>query len=76
MEGNAALNGQQARCAVLRLDWRRPEAALAAEQRATWRLVVAADVLYTSAVAEPLLDTLLLALHPEGRFVHLDFKCN
>ncbi|PSC67978.1 lysine methyltransferase METTL21B [Micractinium conductrix] len=66
LEGNAALNGQQARCAVLRLDWRRPEAALAAEQRATWRLVVAVDVLYTSAVAEPLLDTLLLALHPEG----------
>lgn len=66
LQQNAALNGVQQRCASLRLDWRAPAAGLAPEQRRSWRRLVAADVLYASAVVQPLIATLRLLLHPEG----------
>lgn len=63
---NAALNGLQQRCASLRVDWRQPAASLTPEQQGSWLRVVAADVLYASAVVQPLIATLRLLLHPEG----------
>lgn len=66
LQDNAALNGLQQRCASLRLDWRQPAASLAPQQQGSWRRVVAADVLYASAVVQPLISTLSLLLHPEG----------
>lgn len=66
LTSNAALNGLQQRCSCLRLDWRAPAEGLAAGQQGRWRLVLAADVLYASAVVQPCIDTLRLALHPEG----------
>ena len=66
LDRSAALNGQQQRCASLRLDWRAPGEALAPDRRRCWRRVVAADVLYASAVVQPLVATLQLLLHPEG----------
>lgn len=66
LDRNAALNGLQQRCASLRLDWREPAASLAPHQLAAWRVVVAADVLYASAVVQPLIATLQLLLHSEG----------
>ena len=68
---NAALNGlQQARCASQQLDWRRPRDSLRPEQRGSWRLVLAADVLYASVVVQPFIDTLALLLHEEGERAH------
>lgn len=69
LHSNAALNGLQARCSSMHLDWRAPAEGLAAGQRGCWRLLLAADVLYASAVVQPLIDTLRLALHPQGAFL-------
>ncbi len=66
LASNAALNGLQRRCSCARLDWSAPEVGLAAGQRGRWRLVLAADVLYASAVVQPFINTLRLALHPHG----------
>ncbi|KAI7839127.1 hypothetical protein COHA_007130 [Chlorella ohadii] len=66
LDKNAALNGLQKRCASLRLDWRQPAASLAQQQQGNWHRIVAADVLYASAVVQPLIATLRLLLHPEG----------
>lgn len=66
LQDNAALNGLQQRCDSLRLDWRQPAASLAPQQQGSWQRVVAADVLYASAVVQPLISTLRLLLHPEG----------
>lgn len=66
LDKNAALNGLQKRCASLRLDWRQPAASLAQQQQGSWHRIVAADVLYASAVVQPLIATLRLLLHPEG----------
>jgi predicted nicotinamide N-methyase len=63
---NAALNGLQQRCASQQLDWRRPQDSLRPEHRGSWRLVLAADVLYASVVVQPFIDTLALLLHAEG----------
>lgn len=53
-------------CTTQRLDWRSPGEGLRAEQRGTWRRVVAADVLYCTAIAQPLAATLQMLLRPEG----------
>ncbi|KAL4422571.1 hypothetical protein ABPG75_008768 [Micractinium tetrahymenae] len=66
LASNASLNGLQQRCSCAQIDWRAPSQGLATGQRGSWRLVLAADVLYASVVVQPFIDTLLLALHPQG----------
>lgn len=66
MGHNATLNGLQHCCTSQRLDWQDPSSSLRPEQRGTWRVVVAADVLYASVVVQPLLETLKMMLHEEG----------
>ena len=66
LAGNAALNGVQQRCTCAALDWSDPlgGSGVRQDQAHSWPLVLAADVLYVSAMAQPLLLTLGVLLHP------------
>lgn len=61
---NAAANDLP-QCACLRLDWTDLNTVQADLQQAC-KVVLAADVLYASVVAQPLGDTLAALLHHEG----------
>ncbi|KAI3430311.1 hypothetical protein D9Q98_004907 [Chlorella vulgaris] len=63
---NAMLNSVQQRCSSQLVDFCCPVAGLRPEQQGSWRLVLVADVLYAERIAQPLAQTLKLALHPEG----------
>lgn len=63
---NVALNSLQPRCRTQQLDFRHPGAGLRPDQQRTWRLAVAADVLYCEAIVPHFIATLKLALHAQG----------
>ena len=66
LQQNSALNRVQQRCAFHRLDFR-DRTSIPPEWRGACRLVLAADLLYASLIAEPLVATLLELLHPAGQ---------
>lgn len=62
---NAELSGVGSSCSTLRLDWHRL-GDLPPSQRGSWRLLLAADVLYARVIVAPFVATLEALLHPEG----------